>query len=114
MHKIVKDNKTIIGEARIAKSFFSRLLGLMFKKEISRDSALCFYRASSIHTFFMRFPIDIVFLDKDKKIIRISEALRPWRAVYCPRSYLTIELTANKAYEIGLKVGDRLDLVPFS
>ena len=113
VYTIKKEQITISQEAQMADTFLRRLVGLMFKKSISSGYALIFRNATSIHTFFMRFPIDIVFLDKDNQIIRICEALKPWRMVLCSRSKTTIELPAHKTSENSLKIGDFLQIEPY-
>ena len=109
---VEKDKKKIISsKARVADNFLLRLIGLMFRKDMAQDEALIFYKASSIHTCFMRFAIDIVFLDKNNQIIRICPVLKPWRFVICSNSYITIELPASRSLENSLKVGDFLQIV---
>jgi len=105
-------NEIVSRRAVIAGSFFSRLTGLMFKKSMDSESALAFYRTISIHTFFMRFPIDVLFLDKQSRVLKIYKALKPWRLAFCPKAFMVIELPANKSLEKHLKVGDTLELRP--
>ena len=114
IYTILSQNKekVVSRKAQVADSFFSRLIGLMFKESIGQDEALIFYNATSIHTFFMRFPIDIVFLDKNKRIIRICRALAPWKMVFCPKAYITIEFPADQASKNTLKMGDFLYIEP--
>ena len=105
-------NSLISQKAKMADSFFLRLLGLMFRKSIGKNEALIFKSAPSIHTFFMRFPIDIVFLDKNMKVIRICENLSPWRAVFCFGSAFTVELPPHRVLERPLNIGDILQITP--
>ena len=106
-----KTNSKLLAEkAKVADNFFLRLKGLMFDRSLPEVSALIFYRAPSIHTFFMRFAIDLVFLNKSMKVIRIVEALKPWRMILCPGAYVTIELPAHKSSQISLQTGDNLEL----
>lgn len=113
-YKIINKSKNIIvaQKAREAKSFFKRLKGLMFRKEMGKDEALIFYHASSIHTFFMQFPLDIIFLDRRGRIIKIYPSLKPWRFAFCWTSFLTLELPAHKVSATYTKIGDILELVP--
>ena len=67
-----QDGRHISTQARIANTFLLRLIGLMFRRQMHAQEALIFYKTPSIHTFFMRFAFDLVFLDDDDKIIRIS------------------------------------------
>lgn len=66
-------------EAEVADSFFSRLMGLMFRRDLPAGKGLLITRCRAIHTLFMRFPIDAVFLDGDGDIVRIVQGIRPWR-----------------------------------
>ena len=100
----------ISSKAKIATSFGLRLKGLMFDRSLDESQALIFYNAPAIHTCFMRFAIDIVFLDKENRVIRICEAIKPWKMVFCPSSKLVIELPANRASRRSLKIGDKLDI----
>ncbi len=102
---------TISSKAKVASSFGLRLKGLMFREEIDDSEALIFHNTPSIHTCFMRFAIDVVFLDKTNKVIKIAEAVLPWKIVSCRGSKLTIELPANRAAKRSLKLGDSLEMV---
>ena len=68
-------------EVLVAKSFFSRFLGLMFVSPKNFYKALLITNCSSIHTFFMRFCIDLVFLDKNNMVLKVIDELKPWRIV---------------------------------
>lgn len=69
----------------------------MFFKSYPYEEALLLDNCSAMHTFFMRFPIDVIFLDKDENIIKIHHSLRPWRLCFCAGAYYVIELPAGKA-----------------
>jgi uncharacterized membrane protein (UPF0127 family) len=112
-YRIINKTKgiVIVSKAIVAKSFLERLKGLMFRRNMDRDEALIFYSAESIHMFFMRFPIDIVFLDKSMRVIKIRSQLKPWRMASCFSSSVTIELPANKAKDTHTEVGDILEFI---
>lgn len=99
MLKLINKTKniTISTKTTIARSFYARLMGLMFRQSMDSEEALVFYKASSIHMFFMFIAIDVVFLDKDMKVIKVVKNLKPWRMANCFGSYCTIELPANKS-----------------
>ncbi len=108
---ISRDKGTLISsKTRIASGFWPRLKGLMFDKAMDEKEALIFHNAQAIHTSFMRFAIDIVFLDKSNRIIKIYEAVKPWKMVFCPHSALTIELPAYRAKRRSLGIGDTLQI----
>jgi uncharacterized protein len=83
-----------------AKGFWQRLRGLMFFKSYPYDKPLLFEHCSSIHTFFMRFPIDVVFLDKDRRFIKTCKQVKPWRVCICFGSYYVIEMPAGRDLDI--------------
>ena len=116
VYNIINKTKanTISQKAKVAESFSSRLIGLMFRKEIAQEEALIFYHTPSIHTFFMRFPIDVVFLDKKMQVIKIYGALGPCRTVFCANSFLVIEFPSHKTSQKSLELGDVLELAPAS
>ena len=77
---LLKDSfKEIKFSIEIAESFERRLIGLMFQKGLDENTGLLITRCNSIHTFFMRFPIDVIFLNEKYEIIKIIENLKPWR-----------------------------------
>jgi CheY-like chemotaxis protein len=64
--------------------------------------------AWNVHTAFMRFPIDVVFLDSDQVVVRLEKAVAPWRTVSCRGAREVVELTAGECERRGLEVGDRV------
>lgn len=62
----------------IADHYFSRLRGLMFRKSLSNDEGLLLKKCGSIHCCFMRFPIDVIYLNDNMEVLKV-ETVRPWR-----------------------------------
>jgi uncharacterized membrane protein (UPF0127 family) len=91
-------------EYKLCTKFKDRLIGNCFKKEIKK--VLVFPKCNSIHTFFMRIPIDIIILNKDKEIIYIKENLKPWRILLPKkRGYYTLEYPAGSTkYNLNEKI----------
>ncbi|MGN8833098.1 DUF192 domain-containing protein [Selenomonas montiformis] len=79
--QIKNGDKLLIGNkvftVKVADSFFSRLLGLMGKKEMKDNQALLITKCNSIHTFFMRFNMDAVFLDKNMVVKKSVKSIKP-------------------------------------
>lgn len=103
-------NSILSGQASAARTFIERLVGLLNRDSLDPDEALIFYDAPSIHMFFMRFPIDVIFLNKDSKILKIFHNLQPWQTASCFRATTTIELPAGKCVEKSTEIGDFLDI----
>jgi hypothetical protein len=114
IYKIVNKNngELISTKAAVAQTFFERSRGLMFRGSMDESEALMFYHTPSIHMFFMRFPIDVVFLDKNMLVIKVYKRLKPWRFACCFRSFLTLELPVDTVARKCIQVGDALELIP--
>jgi uncharacterized membrane protein (UPF0127 family) len=86
------DRTSVLGqEVPVATSLLSRLLGLAF---LTRRHApgLLIPRCRSVHTFGMRFPIDVLFLDDDDRVIELRRAIPPCRVIRCPGAMAVLEL----------------------
>ena len=92
----------------LADSFFLRLRGLLGRGELAAGEGLLLRPAGSIHTWFMRHPIDAVFLDRDMNVMRTVPAIRPWRMAAVRRAHAVLELRAGEAAQRGVEIGDRL------
>jgi uncharacterized protein len=117
MSYVVLINKTKginFGQLDFADSFVSRLMGLMFRKDPENGLILKLpssrsRRGSAIHMFFMRFPLDIIFLDDDKKVVDMV-SIRPWKT-YTPKSpaKYVVELEEGSINNYKLEIGDEMD-----
>jgi len=99
-------------ELRVASGFFSRLIGLLGRRSLPDEQGLLIAPCDSIHTIGMRFPIDVVFLDRRGQVLRVVEALKPWRVILpVKRAAQVIELPAYTVRKSGTEVGDQLELI---
>ena len=100
---------TVVCEAcEVADTVLTRMRGLLGRKQLEPGTGLLLRPAPSIQTFFMRFPIDVVFLDRDGRVLKIAPELRPWRAAGCRGARQVLELPAGEAARRGITTGDRL------
>jgi uncharacterized protein len=83
-------------EILVANSLRRRLLGLALRRHAPSGWGLLFPRCRSVHTFGMRFPIDVVFLDSDGGVTRVVSGLRPGRIVLCRRAVAAVEVRAGE------------------
>jgi uncharacterized membrane protein (UPF0127 family) len=88
----------------IARHFWSRAIGLLGRRSLGARQGLLIMPCDSIHTCFMRWPIDVVFIDRAGNITRIVERLRPWRWT-AARAHACLEIKAGNAALLGLQVG---------
>jgi uncharacterized membrane protein (UPF0127 family) len=99
----------IAEEVIVADSFLKRLRGLMFTKKLAAGRAMYIYPCSAVHTFFMKYPIDVLYLDKNNKVLYMDEKLKPWVIGKYKRGVCSvIELTVGRIEEAGIKVGQVL------
>lgn len=94
----------------IADRPLRRMRGLLGRGSITSGEGLLLQPAPSVHTAFMRFPIDVVFLDRSMQVLKLVEDLRPWRMAAARHARSTLELAAGEAVARGIRVGDRLRL----
>ncbi|MBZ4412967.1 DUF192 domain-containing protein [Myxococcus sp. MISCRS1] len=107
--------RPLADRAEKATSFAHRFKGLMGRTELAVGEGLHIQPCNSIHTFFMRIPIDVAFLDAQGRIVKQMMALPPWRAtsVYL-QARSVLELPAGVLAASGTQEGDRLSFEPAS
>jgi uncharacterized membrane protein (UPF0127 family) len=82
--------------------------GLLGRRQLPSGEGLLLRPASSVHTAFMRFPIDAVFLDRDGRVVKIARDLRPWKTAMGRKARAVLELPAGESERCGIEVGERL------
>jgi uncharacterized membrane protein (UPF0127 family) len=100
---------SVADRVRVARSLRDRTVGLLGTRELAPGHGLWIERSPSIHMFFMRYPIDAVFVSDDKRVTRVVSNLRPWRIVLWARgSRDCLEISAGAAAASGTVIGDQL------
>jgi uncharacterized protein len=94
----------------LADTFWPRFRGLQLRASLEPGHGVLLRPAGSIHTLFMRFEIDAVFLDRDLRVVEVREGLRPWRMAANRGAKAVLELPAGAAAQAGLAPGRRLRL----
>ncbi len=108
--QISYSNKIISNNILIANSLYTRLIGLMFKKQLTGAEGLLIDPCRSIHTCFMRYNLDVVFMSTENKIVKIVRNIKPWRMTWIYiQANKTLELPAGKL-PFELKEGDVLEV----
>jgi uncharacterized protein len=103
-----EDGRAVCERCVIADAPLARMKGLLGKKELGRGEGILLRPAASVHTWFMRFPIDVVFLDRELRVLRVVPALAPWKAAGSKGAAAVLELAAGECARRGLTTGDRL------
>ncbi len=102
-------NNVICSEVEIASSFFARAQGLLGTKKLSPNKTLWIHRCNNIHTFFMNYAIDCVFVDHKLKVCAVAENVHPWRIVLPKwKARSVFEMSAGLAKSAQIEVGDQL------
>lgn len=86
----------------------TRKKGLLGRAGLARRHAIVIAPSNAIHTFFMRFAIDVVFAAKDGTVVGLRKSLPAWRIAIAPRAYCAIELAAGSIDRDSIGIGDRL------
>lgn len=109
--KITNQTKSIIlaEQAILAGTPFKRIKGLLGRKGLEKGQALILRPCTSIHTLFMSFALDILFVNKDSKVVKAISSIKPFRitGVYFSSSF-AIELPAGTIHATGTTIGDTL------
>lgn len=113
MPRVINETRgTIVAQdVRLAESAWSRFWGLMGRRGLAPESGLLLRPSSSIHTAFMRFPIDVVFLDRSLKVVKVVPEMKPFRATLAfGGAHSALELNAGAAAGASVEAGDQLAL----
>ncbi len=100
--------RVIVPKLEIARTLWAQTVGLMGRPSLPADTGLLIPRCNSIHTGFVRFPLDIVFLDSDCRVVRIVTSLAPWRIAGPVRGAKSVlELSEGTLRQKQVAVGQR-------
>jgi len=100
----------IADHVEMADSAWSRFIGLLGKKTLPPGQGLWLEKCASIHTCFMQFPIDVIFLDKNRNILKWVSALPAWRFSAAQGAHAVLELPADTLSEKNCVPGDKLEI----
>jgi len=89
----------------------TRRTGLLRHEAFPEGSAMLIAPTNAIHTFFMRFPIDVAFVTREGRIVKARHSLPPWRMAVAPRAFAVIELPAGTLAQCETVTGDALAIV---
>lgn len=111
MHQRIVNSRTgetVADNAVLANNPLTRMRGLLGRKSLPAGEAIILRPASSIHTVFMLFAIDVIYLDRDDTVVKIVPRLAPFRFSAASGARSVIEMAAGGLSGVDLKVGDRL------
>jgi hypothetical protein len=99
-------------QLEVADTGSKRNKGLLGRSRLETGGGLWIVPCESVHTFFMRFPIDLVYLDRRNRVRKVRSAVGPWRLSACLSAHSILELPAGVVLSSKTQVGDILELLP--
>jgi len=106
-----EDGRIVCESCTVADNPLARLVGLTGRRRLPQGEGLLLRPVNAIHTSFMRFTIDAVFLDRELAVMGIAENVRPWRFAGRRGARAVLELGAGECARLGLRPEERLRLV---
>ena len=98
--------------ADVADTSAKRRTGLLRHSQLDPGEGLWIKPCESVHTFFMKFAIDLVYIDRGQKVRKVRHAVPPWRLSACLTAHSILELPAGTAQQTGTQRGDQLVIEP--
>ena len=113
VHIVNQTQGTVLAErAELAQSMWSRFMGLMGRRDLPPDGGLVLTdQTGGVHMFFMRFPLDVVFVTKDRTVVKVVSNLKPWRISdpIVAGSRHAIEVPVGAIARSRTQVGDKIE-----
>jgi uncharacterized protein len=107
----VTRRNVVCDQSLLADRPTTRMVGLLGRRELPSGEGLLLVPATAVHTAFMRFPIDVAFLDPDHRIVKLVPDMKPWRATSARGARAVLELAAGESERRGLRLGDQLSVL---
>ncbi|HEY3441083.1 MAG TPA: DUF192 domain-containing protein [Paludibaculum sp.] len=95
--------------ADVANTSETRREGLLKRTSLAPGEGLWIAPCEAVHCFFMKFTIDVVYLNKKKEVVKVRPSLKPWRISGCLRAYSVLELPEGRIAQTGTLPGDQLE-----
>ena len=92
----------------VADKPHTRMRGVIGMRELRKGEGVLLRPTFSIHTAFVRFPIDAVFLDNEMTVVSVHHEMKPWRLAAARKARAVLELAAGECRRLGVRPGDRL------
>jgi uncharacterized membrane protein (UPF0127 family) len=96
----------------LAARWYQRAIGLLLTSSLQDPAGLWIKPCNAVHMIGMRYALDLAFVDRDGRVLRLVPALKPWRFAACRSAHAVVELRAGLIEALGLQPGQRLALTP--
>ncbi|WP_086933197.1 DUF192 domain-containing protein [Agarilytica rhodophyticola] len=104
---VVSDGEHLLNIA-MADGILTRARGLLFHQPLNEEQGLLLSPCNAVHTFFMRYRIDVYFIDEHRKVLKVCKNLKPWRQAMCLSAKYVLEVKENNARMSNICVGEKL------
>ncbi|QYK06001.1 DUF192 domain-containing protein [Shewanella zhangzhouensis] len=95
----------------LANTPWLRLRGLLGRPQLAANEAMLINRCGSVHTCWMGYALDLVFLDRELRVLKTTEQLRPWRSASCVGAFQVMELAPGAVAAMQVRVGDNFQWI---
>lgn len=99
---------SLFNQVSLAKSFFTRLRGLLGRKRLTDNQGILIQPCRQVHTIGMAFPIDVIFISRKGVIVKIVSGLKPFSRASAKSAFYTLEVSSGMAAKLQLTEGDQL------
>jgi len=110
VHNVTR-NVVLADAAQVADTSAMRRTGLLKHTSLAPGDGLWIVPCESVHSFFMKFTIDVLYLDKEYKVKKVRPEMAPWRVSACLTAHSVLELPAGTITRTGTKPGDQLEIL---
>ena len=104
-----ESNICLVPNVRKTTTMLERMRGLLARPPLQAGEGLLIAPCPSVHTFGMRYALDLVFLDPAGQVLKLTRQLQPWRMSSCPRAHATLELPPGTLEQSSIRIGERLE-----
>ena len=105
---VASDGSVVLARVGLTETAMERLRGLLMRPEPQMGQGLLLVPCASVHSCFMSYAIDVVFLDRQERIVKIVREMQPFRLAMAPGSHRVLEMRAGETERCGMKPGDQL------
>ncbi len=107
-----RTGKDLVSSGRLADNFWTRLRGLIGRPPLKSGEGLLIRPSNSVHCFFMSYPIDVIYVSREDVVLKIDEAMKPWRiGMPVSGARYVIEIPAGEAARRDVQPGDALEVI---
>ena len=105
-----RTSETVAGTIELAVHSKARTRGLLGRAGLTEGAVMIIAPCNAIHTFFMRFTIDVAFVDREGRVLKLCRQVRPWRVAVAATAFAALEFAAGSLDRVGVAKGDRLTI----